>query len=202
MDWKFISLHLISGIIPEYAALALYFYIMHGSGARQKAGHVIASFVFCFYLVGILTMTGVCLRGSFSPRIVLIPFADIINSPLHAFLNILLFVPLGIFLPLLYENHTSFRRTVPAGFLISLSAELAQMFSMGITDISDIITNTAGTCLGFLLYKAVCQSVPGTWIRKCRADSLQDSEPLLFWTGTLLIMLTVQITVFRALFRS
>ena len=81
MDWGFITHHLASGFIPEAAALMMYFILLHVIGKKQTAAHIIMSFVFCFYLVGILTMTGVCLKGSFSPRIVYIPFADMSGNP-------------------------------------------------------------------------------------------------------------------------
>lgn len=83
---------------------------------KQDAGHIILSFVFILYLTGILSITGVCIRGSFSPLIVLIPFRDMISGPLETVLNILLFVPLGIFLPVLYKEFCSPERTASAAF--------------------------------------------------------------------------------------
>lgn len=37
---------------------------------KHRVGHILISYVFIFYLVGILTMTGSWYRGAFSPRIV------------------------------------------------------------------------------------------------------------------------------------
>ncbi len=107
MDWQFISHHLVCGYIPVAVALAVYFVLLRVIGRKQTGCHIIASFVFCFYLVGILTMTGVCFVGSFSPRIVYIPFLDMIRGPVDTALNILLFIPLGFFLPLLYKKYNS-----------------------------------------------------------------------------------------------
>ena len=71
---------------------------------KHRVGHILISYVFIFYLVGILTMTGSWYRGAFSPRIVYIPFIDMIREPIDTILNVFLFVPLGLFLPLLYDE--------------------------------------------------------------------------------------------------
>ena len=106
-----------------------------GSKRKQKAGHIILAFIFCFYLTGILTITGVCLDGHFSPRIVYVPFIDMIRGPVDTALNVLLFIPMGIFLPMLYEKYDSVIKTALVGFSISVSIEIAQMFGKGTTDI-------------------------------------------------------------------
>lgn len=201
MDWGFIIHHLVSGYIPVMVALALYFALLSILKKKQTIGHMFVSFVFCFYLVGILTMTGVCLGGSFSPRIVYIPFVDMIRGPVDTALNILLFVPLGFFLPILYGKYDKVSKIALVGILISLSIEIAQMFGTGATDINDLITNTIGACLGFGIYKLLYKAIPKSWIKQIRVDGSQCYyELLLFWVGSLIIMLTIQINIFHALF--
>lgn len=201
MDWGFITHHLVSGYIPVIAALVVYFILMHVIGKKQTMAHMVVSFVFCFYLVGILTMTGVCIGGSFSPRIVDIPFLDMIRGPVDTALNILLFVPLGFFLPILYGKYDKVSRVALVGILISLSIEIAQMFGTGATDINDLITNTIGACLGFGIYRLLYKAIPKSCIKQIRVEGAQCYyELLLFWIGSLLIMLTIQIRIFHALF--
>ena len=201
MDWQFIFHHLICGYIPVVVALAVYFALLRVMGRKQTVCHIIASFVFCFYLVGILTMTGVCIGGSFSPRIVYIPFLDMIKGPVDTALNILLFVPLGFFLPFLYKKYDSIGKIALVGILVSLSIEIAQMFGTGATDINDLITNTVGACLGFIIYKLLHKVIPKPWMKQIKVDGAQCYyELLIFWIGTLLIMLTVQISIFHAVF--
>ena len=201
MDLRFITHHLFSGYIPVMAALALYYFLLLVMGKKQTLGHIIVSFVFCLYLVGILTMTGVCMGDSFSPRIVYIPFVDMIRGPIDTALNILLFVPLGFFVPILYAKYDTIGKIALAGLLFSLSVEIAQMFGTGATDINDLITNTAGTCLGFGVYRLAYKVIPKSWIKRVRVDGSQCYyELLLFWFGSLLIMLTVQIRLFHAIF--
>lgn len=201
MDWKFITHHLLSGYIPMLAASALYFIFLHMIGKKQTAAHVITSFIFNFYLIGILTLTGICLRGSFSPRIVFIPFIDMIRGPKDTILNVLLFIPLGCFLPLLYEKYDSIGKIAFMGFLVSLSVEIVQMFGYGATDINDLITNTIGACLGFFIFTILYRMIPRSWFKLTRVEGTQCYyEPLFFWIASISVMLTVQIYIFHRFF--
>lgn len=201
MDLKFISHHLISGYIPMMVALLMYYTVLIVAKKKQTLAHIIVSFIFCFYLIGILTMTGNCLWGSFSPRIVYVPFVDMISGPKDTFLNMLLFVPLGLFLPLLYGKYDRLAKIAFAGFLISLSIEIAQMFGRGATDINDLITNTVGACLGYGVYKLLRKTIPDSWMKKIQVSGVQCYyEVPIFWMSSLLLMLTVQISIFHVLF--
>ena len=201
MDWRFVTRHLISGFIPAAVALVLYFVILWAAKKKQAIGHIIVSFLLCFYLIGILTMTGVCLKGAFAPRIVYIPFVDMIRGPVDTVLNILLFVPLGIFLPLLYDKFDRIGKIAFIGFLISLSVEIAQMFGYGATDINDLIANTIGACIGYGIYKLLYKAIPESWMKQIKVKGSQCYyELLVFWIGSLLIMLTIQVSIFHALF--
>ena len=65
-------------------------------------------------------------------------------------LNVLLFFPFGVYLKML---HIPIRRAVLTGFLFSLTLEFCQFaIALGACDITDLITNTAGTAAGILLY--------------------------------------------------
>ena len=58
-----------------------------------------------------------------------------------------------------------------------------------------------GACLGFVLYKLVNKAIPKSWIKQIQVDGVQCYyELLFFWIGSLLIMLTIQIHIFHALF--
>ncbi len=75
------------------------------------------------------------------------------------------------------------------------------MFGTGATDINDLITNTAGAYLGFIIYRLLYKAIPRPWIKHIQVDGAQCYyELLLFWSGALLIMLTVQLSIFHALF--
>ena len=124
-----------------------------------------------------------------------------ITGSIETFLNLILFISLEFFLPFLYKRYNRLANIVLAGFLISLSIELVQMFDIGTTDINDLIANTLGTCLGFSIYKTFKKAVPNSWINQTQVDGFQCYyELLFFWIGSLVIMLTVQRYIFNILF--
>ena len=173
--------------------------IFHAQKAQkpQSRAHVAASLVFLYYLVGVFTMTGIGRLKAFSPRLVLVPFRDMISGPVDTLLNILLFVPLGIFLPIMYKRFNNIISILTLGFMLSLTIELVQMFGRGTSDVNDLITNTAGTCLGFGIYKISAANQPH---EKFRASVNDFAEISLFATFSLMIMITVQPVVIHELF--
>ena len=70
--------------------------------------------------------------------------------------NILIFMPIGFCLPLLWD--TKAKKVILIGFLISLYIEICQLFLNRGTDVDDLILNTIGTIFGLLLYKLLNKS--------------------------------------------
>ena len=120
--------------------------------------------VFLLYLGVLLKIT--VFRSSFGSyplcshgQIELIPFVGLIqifhNSVrvfLYLFVGTLIwFVPLGILLPLLTKVQ---RSTILWGFLLSLYIEVSQyIFGTGVSEVEDLILNTAGTAIGYGLFR-------------------------------------------------
>lgn len=68
--------------------------------------------------------------------------------------NILWFVPWGFMIPIMKKSDLGF--AVTTGFLFSFTIELLQyFFKKGLFGIDDLILNTAGVLLGYLLYLLV-----------------------------------------------
>lgn len=66
--------------------------------------------------------------------------------------NILAFIPFGFFYPIVGKYKGKFTRTIAAGLIFSLSVEIIQfIINVGSFDIDDIILNTAGCIIGYLL---------------------------------------------------
>lgn len=66
--------------------------------------------------------------------------------------NVLVFIPLGLFASMFRPNW-SFIKKVLVSFGISLGFELTQfVFAIGTSDITDLMTNTLGGCIGVLLF--------------------------------------------------
>ena len=87
----------------------------------------------------------------FDPNISLIPF---VNGILHSdYLNVVMFIPLGFFLPLMWRKYHNGFETIKFGFYLSLFIELSQLFTrFRATDINDLITNTIGAAVGWSVY--------------------------------------------------
>lgn len=88
----------------------------------------------------------------YTGKLNLLPFANGISMR-PSLLNILLFVPLGFLLPLLWPNTGKLWRVFLFGFCLSLLIELSQYYSYRTTDVEDLIMNTVGTVVGYLMYK-------------------------------------------------
>ena len=118
--------------------------------------------VFSFYLVAVYSLVGLptVLYSRFETKLNLVPFLGMVADWKNCILNVLLFVPLGILLPIVWEKYRAKRNTLLFGLGMSLTIELLQMFTFRATDINDIITNVLGTYIGFFLAKVLMEQVP------------------------------------------
>lgn len=70
--------------------------------------------------------------------------------------NILMFVPLGILLPLMHKRFHQLKWTIAAGLLFTLLIEGVQYATgFGIFDLDDVFNNLLGTWVGFGIVKAI-----------------------------------------------
>lgn len=67
--------------------------------------------------------------------------------------NVLLFIPLGFFLPAIFQKMRRLSAVVPVSFLTTFSIEFFQFFIGRSSDIDDIIANLLGAVLGYGLFK-------------------------------------------------
>lgn len=73
--------------------------------------------------------------------------------------NVVVFIPYGLGLPLLFERLQSFLRVVILSFGTSLLAETMQLIlRVGCFDVDDLLLNTLGTVLGYLAF-SVCNRI-------------------------------------------
>lgn len=89
-------------------------------------------------------------------RVNWVPFADLVfyqsrrQMLLNVIGNVVMFIPSGIVLPIVYRGLDRFWKVVGTGFLISLCIELLQLpFYVRATDVDDLILNTLGVALGY-----------------------------------------------------
>ncbi|WP_394920638.1 VanZ family protein [uncultured Robinsoniella sp.] len=132
-------------------------YIQKGIDGTKR--HFVLVFLFAcyifavFYLTGAgtlfdLTMYGIEVRAG---EVNLLPFSRDIDLTGYV-LNILLFVPLGFLLPVIWPRSGKLTYMVLFGFCFSLVIEISQLCNHRRTDVDDLIMNTIGAVIGYLLY--------------------------------------------------
>lgn len=117
--------------------------------------------VFAFYIMAVFYVTDAgtiydamtAKLEDMKDRINLIPFSNKIDV-IGYVLNIVMFVPLGFLVPLIWKRMGKASYIILTGFAFSLLIETSQLLSYRGTDVDDLILNTLGAAVGFLLYKA------------------------------------------------
>ena len=144
--------------------------------------------LFALYLAVLWGVAGLpdVRSANFAPNVNLIPFVGMAEAPLDTVLNVLLFLPLGLMLPLLWKRFRDGRLAVLYGFTLSLAVEAAQLFS-GTTDIDDLLTNTLGTFLGYLIACALLLRYPAL----AKTDGT-------VWERSVLVILVILVMFFCA----
>lgn len=121
-----------------------------------------AYILFSLYLAAICFLVG--FPNIAGMRIVLshnfIPLRGMLTDITNSYLNVLLFIPLGIFVPCLWPEYRSMMKTVGLGLMTSLGIEILQIFTFRATDIHDVITNVAGTMIGYLIGRLIIKRFP------------------------------------------
>ncbi len=123
----------------------------------RKWKHTALYTVFALYLIAVMSLVGlpnvsyVQWDVSVNP----IPFVGMIPDLANTLLNVLLFVPMGFLLPILWKECRQLKRTFIICLCCTIVIEVLQLFTFRATDINDIITNTAGGLLGYSMAKVV-----------------------------------------------
>ncbi len=151
-------------------------------GIKTTALHEIGVICFAIFIVGLASQAvipkmelgdaGFTVVNDGSGEINLIPFRVIPDTYRTAFVegrmslllinfigNIVIFMPIGFLVPLLWNN-VSFKRATLIGFLSSLFIEVCQIPQARSTDVDDLWLNTLGCILGYAVYHAVKKVSP------------------------------------------
>jgi len=131
-------------------------------GNRVSVWHFIWVYVFLFYLMLVYQVTGIGNAWIIGRYPTLIRPEEIHLVPFGAFsgvqaslLNILLTVPFGFLLPLIWKSFRRFWVVTGLGFLLSLLIELSQLLNRRASTVDDLIMNTLGAALGYLIFKLI-----------------------------------------------
>lgn len=153
-------------------------------GNSPTVRHLVWSYIFMFYCyeavqdaAGIGTIWDFLAYGKLDETINLVPFSS--EGALTYILNIIMFMPLGFLLPLIWDSFRKPRKVILTGFFMSLGIELCQLFCLRVTDVDDLIMNTIGTVAGYLIWLLWKRIFP-----KAGKDSLElcRNEPILYLT--------------------
>lgn len=134
---------------------------------RNLIIHLVWTCIFIFYLynaVSVASIGTIWDIGKFGDiirpeEISLIPFQS--SGYLTYILNIIMFMPLGFLLPLLWKKYRKIPALVCTGLGFSLMIELSQLLNHRVTDIDDLLMNTLGALIGFIIWKLLSKMLPG-----------------------------------------
>lgn len=69
--------------------------------------------------------------------------------------NIAIFIPMGVYLPLLIRRKSIFANTVCVALISAVVEVLQYIFAVGSADIDDVILNTVGGLIGVSLFRVM-----------------------------------------------
>lgn len=119
--------------------------------------YIYLSFVLYFTLMPVITALPFMLNHPYKPMN-MVPFIDVLTGRgdfiRQVLLNVVMMIPFGFLFPMTRNPAAGLGRTVLCCFLLSLGIELLQPLINGFrsADITDLITNTIGGMVGYVLY--------------------------------------------------
>lgn len=139
--------------------------------------------VFLVYLTYVFDVTGIgtlwyVLRNpNFREEMFVITEIFSYSPPMALFLNVLMTIPLGFLVPLIWRGFRSLFAITALGLLFSVMIEGSQLLNHRNTMLDDLITNTFGAFLGGLLFFMLIGWVEKIWRRERSPFTL---EPLAY----------------------
>src|SRR4030095_7789018 len=164
------------------ALFALTLFILYAWFFREVWGRRqdnIAQFLlqssFFVYVFMVLTLTGyfvlfreISTQGSWDRMVRRFEQRDHVNTELFQIFkiyklsdtqvlgNFVMLLPLGIYLPILYKHLRRFFPVLLVSMLASIMIEFFQLITrFRSADIDDVLLNTVGACVGYIIYRAV-----------------------------------------------
>lgn len=181
-------LMLIYPVFLVIAPVIVYQFILAGQKNKSTVSHYFWTYVMMIYIWLVFSVTGtgsiwdIFSRGGLisslsRANISIIPFRSV--GIFTYCMNILMVMPLGFLLPYIWKNFRNIGRVALAGFLLSAFIEFSQLFTNRLADIDDLIMNTIGAVLGYLVWKAIGRF----FFNRNEADrvkQLSEHEPVMY----------------------
>ena len=143
-------------MLPAMLVLIPTYWILDALFIRNPA----RCFFYCLfscYLAVVYVLVGLPTVTYIHPElnVNLIPVLGMVSDFKNSILNICLFIPLGLALPIGWKRYQHQRYVIRFGFCISVGIELLQILTFRTTDVNDVITNTLGAYLGWQIAKII-----------------------------------------------
>ncbi len=165
---EYLMLGCIGAVLFAVLFLAGYFgvykKIMKGK-KRLSIGKLVLLMIFLVYLAVVFgAVFGSRAGGFWQTKIHLQPFSSYreawytfsVKAWRNLILNILMFLPMGVLLPLVFQKCRKFWVTYLAGFGISVLIEFVQFVTRrGVVEFDDVFNNTLGTMIGYGFFAIV-----------------------------------------------
>lgn len=160
-------------------------------------------FLWCVFVIYMVVVFGATMlsRGNFYGNTKIYPIFYSYRDAWNDFsitewrniiLNICMFVPLGVFLPILLKRMNSFWKVSLGGFFVTLFIETSQLFlKRGVFEIDDLIGNTVGTMIGYGMYYLIF-----CLIRKKNNEDMPQMKVVLGYQVPLIMVVGVFVTIF------
>ncbi|SEU09198.1 VanZ family protein [Paenibacillus sp. NFR01] len=144
---------------------------------KRNVGQYFIIITFSIYLLCVIQLVffpievNIGKYANLTPWYKTINFIPLLTIDIITFiLNIIMLIPLGVYLPLLHKKFESLKNVAYSGFFLSLSIEVLQMMIRIIcgngrsTDINDLIANTVGAVLGYIVINGLLKRSNGNHI--------------------------------------
>ena len=187
---RFLLYSLVDVLSAAVVAVPLVWLFQRFRGERGWTRYVLSG-LFVLYLCEMFDVVGIPAIQyiRWEPNISLIPFSDETGwLGVQRVLNAVMFAPFGFLLPVLWCKCRKWKVTVLAGFLLSLTIEVLQMFCFRATDVDDLLMNTLGALLGYFLAWLFFHK---KWAREPAPGTFKVSDSLSLTVSILIPLLTI-----------
>lgn len=159
-ELSFVAYEAATVFVPFLIALAITSHSCKKRGISLGKGYYALVVIFAIYIFGVFYVTGAgtiydLLRIGLEYTVIInpIPFSNDVSVTGYA-LNIILFVPFGILVPLIWKRLDNWKSVLLSGLGLVVIIELSQLCNYRATDIDDVIMNMLGTVVGYLIFIA------------------------------------------------
>ena len=151
----------LSTILPALLCYGVLHSVYRSKGIREPRFRLLMILVLSVYVAGVFFFTGAGTvydirqygLDAMATQANLSPFSDKSIDVVAYLLNVVLFLPLGFLLPLLWPKQAKLWKILLTGVAFSLLIELSQLLNIRNSDIDDLLLNTLGAVVGFALYR-------------------------------------------------